>query len=400
MSIVEHLGIKPFINAIGGFTSYGGAFVSRTVLDAMDEMSHLAVRMDQLQAAAGKIIARITHAESAIVTAGASDSLLLGTAACLSRYDISIMNRLPDTRGIRNEVIVPWHQITGYFHAVRAAGAKVVGVGTAKAFIPAHDQYIVTPEEFEAHISERTLAIAYTFKEDNSPPLEEVIKLGKKYDIPVIIDAAPEVPPVENLHRFIDMGADLVCVSGGKGIRGPQASGILCGRYDLIASAALQMLDIGGTYEAWEPPPSLIPKEKVRSIPGRGIGRSAKVSKEAIVGLVAALEELTNGGFELRRKRFTTILKIVQEHLGNILGIDMEITDNNQRTDPQLMIHVDETVVKKSAASICLELKNGDPVIFMGNTLSQYGKVYVHPGNLSDETARIVGRRLREVLEH
>jgi D-glucosaminate-6-phosphate ammonia-lyase len=398
MSILKHLKCKPFINVTEALTAYGGSFISKKVKDAMDEILYTSVHVDQLQAQAGQIIAGITHAESAIVTSGASHALLLSTAACIAKYDVTLMNRLPDTDGVPNEVIIPWHHITGYTHAISAAGGKIVGAGIAEAFVPANQQHKTSPWEIESKISERTAAIFYTFCEDNYPPLEKVVEIGQRYKIPVILDAAPKVPPLDNLYRFIDMGVDLVCISGGKGICGPQASGILCGRHDLIASAATQMFDLGGTYESWKPPSYLIKKENLRGIPERGIGRSGKVSKEAIVGLVTALEELVSS-FDERVNRFNLILKSIQAHLEGIEGLELEIVDGNKRIYPTLMITVHENKVGKSASEVCQQLRHGEPSVYAGGMFTHNNIVAIHPGNLNEQSARIVAECLEKVLK-
>jgi D-glucosaminate-6-phosphate ammonia-lyase len=398
MSIYERYGVQPIINAVGPWTAYGGASLKQIVLDAMNRAAREDVRLDHLQASASKIISRLTHSEAGLVTAGASAALTLGTAACIAGLDIAKMNRLPDTLGMANEVIKPWHQITSYDHAVRAAGAKIVGAGLARAFTSAHEQHKIGTWEIEAKITEKTAAIAYTIEEGNCPPLEEVTRMAMKYKIPVLVDAAPKVPPPENLYRFVDMGADLVCFSGGKGICGPQASGILCGRRDLVASAALQMLDFHGPFETWDPPLSLIPKDKLRGIPERGLGRSMKVSKEAIVGLLAALDEIAGRGFPERVERLGRLLQIIISHIEGICGVEVEITGRDQKTDPKLEVKIKEDIVGKSAAKISRNLREDAPAIYVGEMYLEKGIIYVNALNLSEESANLVGRRLHAAI--
>ncbi|GAH72038.1 unnamed protein product, partial [marine sediment metagenome] len=263
-------------------------------------------------------------AEAGIVTAGAFAALTLGTAACICGFDVAKMNRLPDTSGIPNEVIIPWHQRCGYDHAIRAAGARIIAVGIPNSTTPPNEVHIISRWDIESAITEKTVAIAYMTRKGSHPPLEEIIEISKRYNIPVLVDAAALVPAIENLHRFIDMGADLVCFSGGKGIRGPQASGILCGRRDLIASAAIQMLDMSGEpFDTWEPPSSLIPKEKLRGKPEHGIGRGTKVSKEAIIGLLVALQNLTEDGFTKKAEHLRELLWSIGERVKDIAGVEL-----------------------------------------------------------------------------
>jgi len=386
MSIYERLGVRPIINVVGTFTIYGGALMEKEALEAMDEAAKQSVSLDELQAAASKVIAQITHAEAGIVTAGASAALTLGTAACIAGFDVAKMNRLPDTAGMPNEVIKPWHQMNDYDHAIRLAGAKMIWVGMPTA---------TTKWDIESAITENTVAIAYTYLLGSQPPLEEVTEIGKKYNIPVIVDAAAEVPPVENLHKFIDMGVDLVCFSGGKGIRGPQASGILCGRRDLIASAVVQMLDTAGEpLDEWNPPASLIPKDRLRAKPELGIGRGMKASKEAIVGLLVALQDLTEEKFAKRAEHLRQLLEGIGTRLDGIAGVEMRITEDTPGGCgyPFLEVKLDEKVVGKSTAAVCNRLKNDR--IYLGERCLPKGLVLISSVNLDEEIARVVGERL------
>ncbi len=399
MSIYERFGVEPIINAAGSITSYGGALMKKEALEAMDEAARHSVRLDELHAAASKVIAEITHAEAGLVTAGASAALTLGTAACIAGLDVAKMNRLPDTAGMPNEVIMPWHQISGYDHAIRAAGAKVIGVGIPSSTTPPDEIYITTKWDVEGAITENTVAIAYAYLSDSHPSLEEIIAIGKKYNIPVIIDAADQVPPVENLHRFVDMGTDLVCFSGGKGIRGSQGSGILCGRRDLIASAALQMLLIAGRdFEEWSPPASLIPKEKLRGSPEHGIGRGAKVTKEEIVGLLVALQNLTEEKVAQEAEHLKQLLGGIAARLESIAGVEVGMAEDYKGGNPILEVKIDEQIVGKSATEISQRLKNGKPRIYVRERYVRKGKIIIHPISLDKETARIVGERLYSVI--
>jgi len=397
MSIYKRFGVEPLINVVGAWTMYGGALMEKEALQAMDEAAKEAVRLDELQAAASKVIAKMTHAEAGIVTAGAASGMTLGTAACIAGFDVDKMNRLPDTAGMPNEVIIPWPHVTFYNHAFRAAGAKLIAVGTVSSFRPLSEAYMIGIGDIETAITENTVAIAYTARQGSYPPLEEVTQIGHRYNIPVIVDAAPQVPPIENLHRFIDLGAALVCISGGKGICGPQASGILCGRRDLIASAAVQMLDLGGPFETWNPPASLIPKEKLRGLPERGIGRGMKVSKEAIIGLLVALENFTKDKFARKTEHLRQLLEGIRLCLEGIAGLEMTITEDKS-VYPSLDIKVDEQIVGKSAAEVSRKLKNGKPSIFVRDMQLHRGIVCIGSNNLNEETASIVGERLHTVI--
>lgn len=397
MSIYEHFGVEPLINLAGAVTMLGGALMGEEALKAMDEASRESVRLDELQAAASKVIARFTHAEAGIVTDGAYAAMMLGTAACIAGFDVTKMDRLPDTTGMPNEVIIPWPHITPYNHAFRAAGAKLIGVGIVSGFRPFSEVYMVSKSAIETAITEKTVAIAYSAMKGSYPPLEEVTEVAHKYNVPVIVDAAEQVPPYENLHRFIDMGADLVCISGGKGICGYQASGILCGRWDLVASAVSQMLDMGDTFEGWHPPASLIPREKFRSVPGRGIGRGMKVSKEAIVGLLVALENLTEEKLHKRIEHLRQLLEPIKVRLEGVAGLEIELIDTKDKY-PSLEIGIDERVLGKSAAEVSQRLKDGKPRIYVSSMYLYRGAIGISSLNMDEEIAKIVSERLYAVI--
>ncbi|MDH5696506.1 MAG: aminotransferase class V-fold PLP-dependent enzyme [Dehalococcoidia bacterium] len=364
----------------------------------MNESARESVCLDELQAAASKVISHITHAEAGIVTTGASAALTLGTAACIAGFDVARMNRLPDTAGMPNEVIMPWHQISGYSHAIRTAGARIIGVGIPNDTALPHEVYIISKWDIESAITEKTVAIAYAPRPGSHPPLEEVIEIAKNHNIPVILDAAAEVPPVENLYRFIDMGADLVCFSGGKGIRGPQASGILCGRRDLVASAVIQMLDMSGElFDEWKPPASLIPKEKLCGKPEHGIGRGMKVTKEAIIGLLVALQNLTEGKFAKKAEHLRQLLGSIQARLQGIAGLEMRVFEGYVGY-PTLEVKIDEKIVGQSAYKVACKLKEGDPSIYIRDSHLHKGLLMVDSLNMDEEVARIVGERLYATL--
>ncbi|MGH9678152.1 MAG: aminotransferase class V-fold PLP-dependent enzyme, partial [Candidatus Acidiferrum sp.] len=212
----------------------------------------------------------------------------LGTAAILTGYQPGRMEKLPDCTSFRHEFIVAREQRNGYDHAVRAAGARLVEVGfheiVANAGVRRTEAW-----EYEAAITPQTAGVFYVLSDVSQPSLAEVVRDAHRRNLPVLVDAAAELPPRRNLRAILETGADLVAFSGGKAIRGPQATGILCGRRDLIGPAALQMLDMDDHPALWEPPAELIDREKLAGMPRHGIGRGLKVSKEQIVALLTAL---------------------------------------------------------------------------------------------------------------
>ena len=399
MNIYERFGVKPVINVSGTKTRFGGSLMEEEALEAMNEAAKYAVNLETLHAAASKFIAEKPHAEAGLVTNGAYAAMMLGIAACICGFDVARMNRLPDTDGMPHEVIMPWHQISGYDSAFRAAGGKIIGAGIPNDTTPPDEVHIINRWDIESAITEKTVAIAYAFREGGHPPLADVIEVGKKYNIPVLVDAAAQVPKLKNIHRFIDMGADLVCFSGGKGIRGPQASGILCGRGDLIGSAAIQMLDMAGEpFDEWDVPASLIPKEKLRGKPEHGIGRGMKVSKEAIIGLLVALDNLTEDRFLDKVTHLRKLLRNIEAQLQGIAGVELKLTEEYQDAYPMLEVKIDEKTLGKSAGKIAWMLRTGDLPVYVRDNYLHRGIFYIHSLNLNEEIAKIVGERLYDAI--
>ena len=199
MNIYERYGISPVINVAGAMTRYGGTILGRKVLDAMDEAARYSVPLDRLQAAASRVIAERTHAEAGIVTCGAAHALTLAAAACMCGWNVARMNRLPHAHGMPNEIVMPLHHISGYDHALEAAGARIVPAGV---FNDTPEPGMVRPTdrwEIAAWITPQTAAIACAPVPGSDPPLEDIISVAHEYGIPVIVDAAPRVPPLENL---------------------------------------------------------------------------------------------------------------------------------------------------------------------------------------------------------
>lgn len=276
------LDVPEVVNGVGYATRVGGSCPDEPILRAMEEAGRAYVEIDDLQRAASNLISRCTGAEAGIVTCGAAAGVTLAAAACLAGADPDRMDQLPDVSGFpRDEIIYPKAGLYDYDHAVRVSGARMVAVdyGAADALA-----------RIEAAIRPRTAAIGYAwYHVSEKPPIRELARLAHRHELPLLVDGAMSLPPVENLKKLIADGADLVAFSGGKHLGGPQASGILCGRRDLVRSAWVQMVDMDvrpGTWslrewveEGWIPRP-----------PRHGIGRSMKVGKEAIVGLLTALE--------------------------------------------------------------------------------------------------------------
>ena len=395
MTVYGRFGVRTRINAAGLLTRLGGSLMPAEVLEAIAEAAHRFVDMVELQAAASTVIARHTGAEAGLVTAGASAALTLGTAACLTGLDSARMDRLPEAEDIPSEVLMCRTHRTGYDHAIRAAGARIreVGFNDRSAGAGVRD---VEAGELEAAISPRTVAIAYAVTPGSRPPLPEVAAAARRHGVPVLVDAAAQLPPVGNLRRFIAEGADLVAFSGGKAIRGPQGTGILCGRRDLIAAAAFQQLDMDVRPETWRPPEDFLLRATLRGIPHHGIGRGCKVSKEEIVGLLVALERYVGLDHAAEQARQERLLAVIQGRLANLPHLKTRFVSASETgRDPLMEIQVDETALGLSAFALSLALQQGEPPVHLGERNASEGILIVNPVGLQEGEEEIVAARVR-----
>lgn len=396
MGIYEELGLQPIINASGGVTRLGGAPMSEAVLAAFCEAAKESVPIEHLQAAASRAIAAATGAEAGLVTAGASAGLTLGAAAILAGYDLTRMERLPHCEGFPHEFVVAREHRNSYDHAVRAAGARLVEVGFNEIISGAGVRR-AEAWEYEGAFGPRTAGVLYVMVEGACPPLKDVVHAAHAHHLPVLVDAAAEVPPRANLRDILATGADLVVFSGGKGIRGPQATGILCGRGDLVASAALQMLDMDDHWELWEPPAGLIDRTKLAGMPRHGIGRGFKVSKEQIVALLAALRSFVAGDYDRELAGFRQCLTVITAALA-ASAARCRLQEVAAECLPILEITVDEQKLGRTAFDVCRRLRDGAPPCYVGHVGLPEGKLFINPLHLNDERAAQLARRLREEL--
>ena len=397
MGIYENLGLEPIINASGAVTRLGGAPMPARVLDAYRDAAAQTVPLEKLQAAASKRIAEATGTEAGLVTCGCAAALTMGAAAILTRHDLSRMERLPHCEGFPHEFVIAREQRSGYDHAVRASGARLVEVGfneiVANAGVRRTEAW-----EYEAAFGEKTAGVVYVFGTGSQPPLKEVVERAHRHHLPVLVDAAGELPPRENLKSIPATGADLVCFSGGKSIRGPQATGILCGRRELVGAAAVQMLDMDDHLELWDPPSELIDKNKLEGIPRHGIGRHLKVSKDEIVALLTALDLFVSGAYDAELVKYRGCLERIASELSSEALTCRLFEKGDGESPPQLEITVDEAIVGRTAFEICVSLRSGKPPIYLGHGRLAEGKLMVHPLCLNEDDAGVLAGRLRKEL--
>jgi L-seryl-tRNA(Ser) seleniumtransferase len=394
MSLFDDWGLEPIINASGSVTRLGGAPMPEAVLEAFCAAARESVPLDALQGAASRAIAAETGAEAGLVTGGAAAALTLGAAAILTGYDLGRMERLPHCDGFPHEFVVAREQRNGYDHAVRAAGARLVEVGFNEVVAGAGVRR-TEAWEYETAFGPGTAGVFYVLDPQARPPLAEVVERAHRRGLPVLVDAAGELPPRANLRAIVAAGADLVAFSGGKAIRGPQATGLLCGRRDLIGAAAVQMLDMDDHADLWEPPADLIDRARLGGIPRHGIGRSLKVSKEQIVALLTALKLFTGGAYDTELPALRRRLDQVAAALEGLPVECLVRVPADGESLPLLEVAVGGAAV---ARDVCRRLRRGRPPVYVGHGLLHEGKLTVNPLHLNDQRTAALAQRRREEL--
>jgi D-glucosaminate-6-phosphate ammonia-lyase len=360
-NIYANLGIKTLINAQGTYTALGGSLMPPEVLQAMTEAAGWFVSIPELQDKVGERIAGMLKVPSAMVTAGAASAITIATAACMTRDHPAAIDKLPETGGLYNEVVIQKSHKCGYEPQMLLLGAKLV--------------WVETLAELEKSINPRT---AMLFFLNRYEPLGQIkrqdwVRAGKKHAVPVFNDAAADVPPASRLSEYIHQGFDLVAFSGGKALRGPQASGLLLGRADLIAAGR-------------------------RAIsPQMGIGRGMKVGKEEIMGLLAAVERFLTIDHEAERRLWETRVDEMTELLAKIPGVSLrrdipEIANHS----PHLLIEWSRWHVALSAEEVVRQLREGDPSIAALAEAEHALRIAVW--TLRDDEHRIVAKKIREIL--
>jgi D-glucosaminate-6-phosphate ammonia-lyase len=381
------LGVKRRINAAGTLTRLGGALMDEEVVAAMAAAARASVDIGELQSAASRTISKVCSCEAGIVTTGAAAALTLGAAAAMTRWDIAKMAALPDTDGFANEILMPRTHYTSYAHALRAAGARLVDLGHNDRGTGAGVRGLEA-WEIEAAITPRTAAFSFAANPGNVADLRAVAEVCKRKNIPVIVDAAAQLPPKSNLRTFFEAGADLVAFSGGKAIGGPQASGILAGRRDLVGAALVQQLDMDVPPATWAPP-DLIDVQKMRGIPHHGLGRGFKAGKEEIVGLLVALERFAAADDEA----LNAALQARLERIAKELEVPKRIVPARETGRvPQLHLTV------KDPVEISRRLQAGEPPVHLSERYAAQGILIVDPQALRPQDDAALAAALRKVL--
>jgi D-glucosaminate-6-phosphate ammonia-lyase len=368
MSIYDELGVRTLINASANITRIGGSVMPPEVMEAMAEASKHFVNLEELQRAVGEKLATLTHNEAAYVSSGAAAGVALATIAVVAGLDRNASKQLPDATGLKNEIIIHKSHRNGYDHAVRMVGVKVVEIGSETE---------TKVEELEDANNDKTAAVfwfqnALTGRGDL--PLEKVIEIANHHNVPVLVDAADQVPPAENLWKYTQMGAALAIFSGGKDLSGPQSSGLVVGRKDLIEAI------------------------RQNGNPNGGIARPMKVGKEEMVGLLTAVKLYLKRDHEARLSQDEEIVAGWCSELNRIPGVQAERSIPNVAGQPmpRARVVIDSAKAGMTCDDLILALRNGTPSIEVlpGGT----DTIYVNPMPLKDGEDQIVLDRLLAIL--
>jgi uncharacterized pyridoxal phosphate-dependent enzyme len=364
--VYANLGMRRVINAAATLTRLGGSIMPPPVLEAMIQASRSFVELPELQRRCGERLAELTRNEAAYVCSGAAAGLTLTTAACITDTDPAKIARLPgDLAGLKDEVVVHRSQRNGYDFAVRQTGVRMVEIGPSV-------------DELEAALGERTAAVVYFAGKlaEGSLPLRTVVEVAHRRGVPVIVDGAAQIPPISNLSRYtLEDGADLAIFSGGKGLRGPQSSGLIVGRADLIEAV------------------------RMHGPPNSAIGRPMKVGKEEMVGLVAAVDWYLSLDEPSLVKRYERQVARVIESVAGVAGVTASRVFPSEAGQPmpRAQVRFDAAVLGFDRDEVVRRLREGDPYVEVSG--SGDDGIYVNPQTLDDGEETIVIERLLAALK-
>ena len=360
-NLFKELGLRTFINAAGPITSMTGCLMPDEVLDTLKYGATEYVDLDKLQDKVGERIAQLLDCEYATVSSGCFGAMTIATAGVISGMDQEIVDQLPDTTGLKNEVILQESHMGAYCRALTNAGAKLVEVKSRK--------------DLQKAINDKTAMMWFLNKYDSKGEIQhqEWIEVGKKHGIPTFNDCASDVPPVENLFKYTRMGYDLVAFSGGKGLRGPQSAGLLLGKRKYIEAARLH------------------------TPPRANLGRGMKVNKEEVLGMLVALEMYLAKDHVKEWKLWEEQIRLIRESATSVSGVEAtthlpEIANHV----PTLLLTWDQKKVKITRKELMQQLKLGHPSI---QARTEGDKVSISTWMMMPGQERIVARRLKEVLE-
>lgn len=362
----KELDVTPFINAAGNYSAFGGARMRPEVAEAIRFGTYHKAKVSDLHDAVGKRIAQMAGSEAAMVTSGAAASMVLGTAACMTMGDAEKIEQLPDTTGLKNEVIIQKNHRYTYDRALIVAGAKMITVSSE--------------EELLSAIGPNTAMMFWLLANHNPDgdniAMERYLEIAGDHNIPTFLDGATMTPPASNVIDGCKLGFDMVGFSGGKGLRGPYSAGLLLGREDLIKYARAN-----------------------NSPNSRAIGRGMKVAPEEYLGMMVALETALDINEEEDFNRKRAIFKRMADEIGDISGLATKvIVDEGMVNELYLDLDWDQDVIKISIEQFVEEMANGTPSIRIRMLKFAAGRANISSTVLALGQEIIVGRRIREIL--
>ena len=363
MVTYEDLRVKRFINASGTITTLGGSLMAADVLEAMRVASLAFVDLNDLLVKAGAYLAKRIGVPAAYVSCGAASGMQLAAAACLAGADPGKAQRLPNTRGWRNEFVISMVDQHTYIHqGIEMCGGRLVRVGSEKA---------VTASDIIGGISKTTAAVVHFLGKQDKLQLAEVIAGANERAVPVIVDAAAELPPRSNLTELVEMGASLVVFSGGKALCGPQSSGLVVGQPDYVEGV------------------------RANANPYSATGRGMKVGKEEILGLAAAVDRFLAGSDAQDRELWLGRASCVVEALTDIAEIKAYVMTRGQDASPDFAPRAYVDLPADRAAHVIRALRDGDPPVVIRKVARG---VLVDPMTMQPGEESIVAQRLRAAL--
>ena len=360
--LIKELGLRSFVNAAGTYTAMTASLMPEEVLETIESSSKHFIMLDEVQDKVGEKIAELCHAEAATVTSGCWSAMVLGLAGVLTGKDKEKIAQIPNLKGMKSEVIVQKSHNVAYVHALTNTGVKLIEVETLA--------------DVEKAINDQTAMLWFLNYQapDGKIQHEEWVALGKKHNIPTMIDIAADVPPVENLWKYNDMGFDMVCISGGKAMKGPQSAGILMGRKHIIEAARLSAPPRGNT-----------------------IGRGMKVNKEEILGMYVALEKYINTDHEKEWNLWEQKIALIEQMAKKVNGVATSVSvPPVANHTPFLKISWDPSKINLTRAQMQEKLRNGNPSIeVIGNGDHE---ITLTVWMLRPQEEKIVAKRIQEEL--
>lgn len=364
-SVLAELGVRPVINFRGTHTVIGASKPWPELQAAVAEVANQFVPLAELQEKIGERLSKLIGSESAMVTSGAAGAIALGTFACLTGTDEAKIRRLPELTGMKSEVVIQKVHRNGYDHAVRSAGVRIVEVETRDQFRNAVGPQTAMMYFLGGHSGDWNV--------ETPVPLDECLKLGRKAGFPVLVDAANMMPPWDNIRKLGAMGTDLIAVSGGKHLRGPQSSGILAGRRDLIQAAWLNS-----------------------SPHSDSNGRAFKVGREEMVALWLAAEKYATLDFPALDRECERQARNLASELRKIPGMRVSFAPHDRtRRVHRVVAQWDESRTGLSVADVEKKLLEGEPRV--ATLREKDGLLFVVFMNDSGDE-KIAARRMREVF--